>query len=65
MPPISKKFKIFPIPKNLSIKNSSMAKEIRRPRLVLAKIVEKVKRRARKDKTKNKGSIPKKFGSKK
>ena len=62
-PEIRRKFNIFPTPKYLRIKKSVMPNEIKNPLLELANIVEKVKRRARKTKTKNPGTTKAVSGS--
>jgi len=46
---------MFPTPKYLRIKKSVIPKEIREPRLTLANMVEKAKRRLRKIRRKNPG----------
>jgi len=46
---------MFPTPKYLRIKNRVIPKENKKPRLELVNIVEKVKRRLKKIKTKNPG----------
>ncbi|MCX6705533.1 MAG: hypothetical protein NTV24_00280 [Candidatus Woesebacteria bacterium] len=50
-----RKFRIFPTPKYLRIRNKTVPKEIRKPRLELANIVEKAKRMPKKIKRKNAG----------
>jgi len=62
-PEISKKFKILPTPKYLRIKNRTVPKEIKKPRLELVNIVERVKRRLKKIKTKNPGRAKRVSGS--
>jgi hypothetical protein len=57
------KFKIFPIPKYLRIKNKVNPAEIKKPRLELANMVEKVKRRLKKIKRKNPGRAKRVSGS--
>jgi len=54
-PERSRKFKIFPTPKYLKIRNRIIPNETKKPRLELANIVEKVKRRLKKIKRKNPG----------
>lgn len=63
IPRISKKFKIFPIPKYRSIRNSVSPVAKRVPRRVWAKRREKVKSKARNTKKKNIGKIPEASGS--
>jgi len=54
---------MFPTPKYLRIKNRVIPKEIKKPRLELVNIVEKVKRRLKKIKTKNPGRAKRVSGS--
>jgi hypothetical protein len=63
MPKIKRKLIILPTPKYLRIVKEVIAKDVIRPLLELAKIVEKVKRRVKKRATKNKGIAPKVSGS--
>lgn len=58
-PAISKKLIMFPTPKYRRIRKRVKPEAIRPPLLVLAKTVEKVKRRATKRIRKNAGTIPK------
>ena len=54
-PEMRRKFSMFPTPKYRSIRNRVIPKEIREPRLTLANMVEKAKRRLRKIRIKNPG----------
>jgi hypothetical protein len=62
-PKSKSKFKIFPIPKYLRIKNKVKKRASENPLLESAKRVAKEKRKAKKIKKKNKGTIPKVSGS--
>jgi hypothetical protein len=62
-PAISKKFRMLPTPKKRRTKNRDRDRAERRPLRVLAKRVEKVKRRLRKRKVKKRGRAIKVSGS--
>jgi hypothetical protein len=62
-PRIKKRFNTFPIPRYLRIIKNVRPKEKTPPRMELAKSMEKVKRRAKKTKTKKAGTAPKEIGS--
>ncbi|OGM09828.1 hypothetical protein A2Z67_03450 [Candidatus Woesebacteria bacterium RBG_13_36_22] len=64
MASIKIKFKIFPTPKYLRIKNMNIPEEKRIPLLELAKIKERVKKIEIKKEAKNNGTAPVKEGSK-
>jgi hypothetical protein len=54
---------ILPIPRYLKNKNRIKPNEVMNPRRLLAKMVEKVNRKAKKRRVKNNGTAPKVYGS--
>lgn len=62
-PAINKKFKMFPIPKNLKTRNDVNPVVAKKPLLALVKRIEEVKRRVINKLAKKIGIAPKVFGS--
>lgn len=63
MPTIRRRLSIFPIPKNLNIRNNKQAEAKINPCFRLLKIIVIVKNTHTKNNPKAKGNIPKVFGS--